>query len=54
METRCVSCKKYVAKENSGFRKTKQNRLILLSNSAGRRKKNLTFIKKKELHNFND
>ena len=32
METYCISCKKYTANENSGVRKTKQNRLMLLSN----------------------
>ena len=32
METYCVSCKKYTANENSSVRKTKQNRLMLLSN----------------------
>ena len=31
METYCVSCKK---NKNSSVRKTKQNRLMLLSNSA--------------------
>ena len=30
METYCIICKKYTANENSGVRKTKQNRLILL------------------------
>ena len=31
METYCVSCKKYTENENSDARKTKQNRLMLLS-----------------------
>ena len=29
MEMFCVSCKKYMANENSSVRKTKQNRLML-------------------------
>ena len=32
MKTYSVSCIKYTANENSSVRKTKQNRLILLSN----------------------
>ena len=40
--------------ENSGVRKTKENRLMILSNCAICGKKKLTFIKNKELHNFND
>ena len=32
METDCVSCKKYSENENSNVRKTKQKRLMLLSN----------------------
>ena len=34
METYCVSCKENTANENSNARKTKQNRLMLLSNCA--------------------
>ena len=51
METYCVSYKKYTAKENSSVRKTKQNRLMLLSNCAicGNRKS--TFIKNQALSN---
>ena len=61
MVTYYVSCKKYTANENSIFyiillmesvRKTKQNRLKLLSNCAVFDKKKSTFIKNKELHNF--
>ena len=52
METYCVSCKRYTAKENSSVRKTKQNRLILLSNCAVCGKKKSTFMKDKELRNF--
>ena len=52
MENYCVSCKKNTANENSSVRKTKQNRLMLLSNCAVCRKKKLTFIKNQELNNF--
>ena len=34
MATYCVSCKKNNENENSSFRKTKQNGLMLLSNYA--------------------
>ena len=34
MGTYCVSCKKYTANKNSSIIKTKQNRLMLLSNYA--------------------
>ena len=34
METYCVSCKIYTENENSNVRKTKHNRLMLLSNYA--------------------
>ena len=52
METYCVSSKKYTGNENSNVRKTKQNRLMLLSNCSICGKKKSTFIKNKELHNF--
>ena len=52
MEMYCVSCKKYTKNENSNVRKTYQNRLMLLSNCAIGGKKKSTFIKNKELHNF--
>ena len=52
METYCVSCKKYAANENSNVIKTKQNRLIPLSNYVVCGKRKSTFIKNKELHNF--
>ena len=45
METYCVSCKKYTANKNSSFKKTKQNRLMLLSNGAVCGKKTPTSIK---------
>ena len=51
MENYCVSCKKNTANENSSVRKTKQNRLMLLSNCAVCGKKKSTFIKNKELSN---
>ena len=52
METYCVSPRKYTGNENSNVRKTKQNRLMLLSNCSICGKKKSTFIKNKELHNF--
>ena len=52
METYCVSCKKCTENENSNVRKTRQNRLMLLSNCAVCGKKKSTFTKNKELHNF--
>ena len=50
MEAYYVSCKKNIANEISSFRKTKQNRLMLLSNCAVCGKKKSTFIKNKELN----
>ena len=52
METYCISCKKCTANENSSVIKTKQNRLMLLSNCALCGKKKSTFLKKNELYNF--
>ena len=50
METFCVSCKKYAANKNSIIRKTKQNRLMLLSKCAVRgKKKNQLLLKIKHL-----
>ena len=54
MERYCVSCKKYTANKNLSVTKNKQNKLMLLLNCAICGKKKLTFIKNKELHNFND
>ena len=51
MKTYCVSGKKYTANENSSFRKTKQNRLMILSNCGVCGKKKSTFIKNKEFSN---
>ena len=47
MKTYCVSCKKYTANENSNVRRTKQNRLMLLSNCAICGKKNQLLLKTK-------
>ena len=54
METYCLSYRKYTANKNSSVTKTKQNRLMLISNCAVCGKKRSTFIKNKELHNFNN
>ena len=50
MKKYCITCKENTANENSSVRKTKQNRLMLLSTCAICGKKKLTFIKNKELH----
>ena len=47
METYCISCKKYTANESSNLRKSKKNRLMLLSNCAVSGKTKSTFIKNK-------
>ena len=52
METSCVSCEKYTVNKNSNVRRTKQNRLMLLSNCTIYGKKRSTFIKDKKLYNF--
>ena len=46
METYCVSSKKYTANKNSNVQKTKQNRLMLLSNCAicSKKKSNSTIL----------
>ena len=54
METYCISCKKYTANKNSIVSKTKQNRLMLLSNCAICGKKKLTFIKSKEINSISN
>ena len=51
METYCANCKKNTANKNSSVRKTKQNRLIHLSNCAVCDNKKSTFIKNKKLSN---
>ena len=48
MEMHCVSCKKNTAKENWSVEKTKQSRLMLLSNCAVGGKKKARFIKNQE------
>ena len=48
METYCVSCKKNTMKKNSSVRKTKQNRLMLLSNCTVCGKQKSRFIKNQE------
>ena len=47
METYSVICTKYTVNKNLNPKKTKQNRLMLLSNCAFCGKKNSTFIKNK-------
>ena len=54
MKSYCVSCKKYTANEYSSVRKTKQNRLILLSNRAVFGKKKPTSIKNQEINNISN
>ena len=51
MKTYLVSCKNNTANEFSSVRKTKQNKLIILSNCAFCSKKKLTFLKNKKLSN---
>ena len=51
METYYISCKKNTPNKNS---KTKQNRLMILSNIAICGKKKLAFIKNKELDNISN
>ena len=48
----CLSCKKHTVNENSNVRKPKQNRLMFLSNCNACGKKKSTFIRNRELHNF--
>ena len=50
----CVSGKKKTANKNSIVRKTKQDKLMLLSNFSVYGKKKTTFIKNQRLHNFNN
>ena len=47
METYYANCKKYTSNEYSNVRKTKQNRLMLLSNSAVFGKTKSAFVKNK-------
>ena len=52
METYCVSFKKDTGKENLSVKKTKQNRLTLLSNCAVCGKKKSTCNKNEEINNI--
>ena len=52
MEIYCFSCKENTANNNSSVGKTKQNRLLPLSNCAICGKKKSTYIKNKEHHNL--
>ena len=54
METYCFSCKKYTANENSCVRKTKQKRIMMLSNCAvcGTKKSTLLKIKNFQIINL--
>ena len=52
MEAYCVNCKKSTANKNSSISRNKQNRLMALSNFAICGKKKSTFIKDKEIYNF--
>ena len=54
MESYCVKCEKHTANENSRVRKTKPNRLMLLSNCAICGRKKPSFNKNQELHNVNN
>ena len=47
MKTYCFSYKKYTGNKNSNVRKTKQNRLMLLSNSTVFGKTKSAFVKNK-------
>ena len=48
METYCDSCKKSTAKKNSSDRRTKENRLMLISNCAVCGEKKSRFVKNQE------
>ena len=52
METFCVSCYKNTANKNGSVRKTKQNRLMVLSDFAVCGKKNQLSLKIKSLITF--
>ena len=54
MKSYCFSCKKDTADKSSVVSKTKQSRLMPLSNCALCGKKKSTFTKNKELLNFID
>ena len=48
MEKYCISCKKHIANKNSSAKRTKQNRLMLVSNCAVCGNKKSKFIKNQE------
>ena len=48
MDTCCVSCKKNTTNKNSSVRKTKQSRLMLLSNCTVLTRKNQGLLKSKK------
>ena len=48
MEKYWISCKKNTANNNPNVRRTKHNRLMLVSNCAARGKKKSSFIKNQE------
>ena len=54
METYCVSCKKYNANKNSSITKQLTKIINAFVKLYCLWKKKLTFIKNKELQNFND
>ena len=54
METYSVSCKKYTANKNSTVKKTKQNKLMLLSNCAVCGQKKKIFIKNKGINSISN
>ena len=54
MEIYCVSCQKNTANENSSVKKSKQKRLMVLSNWAFCGKKTSTFIRNRELNNISN
>ena len=54
MKNYYVSCKKYTANKNSSVTKTKQNKLMLLSNCAICGKKKSTFIKNQEINSISN
>ena len=54
METYCVSCKKNTENKNSSVRKTKKDRLMLLSTCVVYGKKRPTLMKDQELNNISN
>ena len=50
MEMYCFTCKKNTGNKNSSVKRTKQNKLMLVSNCAVCGKKKSSFIKNQEVH----